>query len=70
MSPDHIVRLADTGAKLERLSYDEPDSITRVQDVDFSSLSAEEMMRLRALLEKSGVGCGVNDAGRQSDGVE
>lgn len=60
MSPDHIVRLADTGAKLERLSYDEPDSITKVQDADFSNLNAEEMMQLRALLEKSGNEYGMN----------
>ena len=54
MTADQIARLSETGARLERLNHDEPSSITRVQDTDFSSLSAEEKWRLRALLIKSG----------------
>lgn len=54
MSADNIVRMADIGAKLERLNRDEPSSIRRVQEVDFSNLDTEEMFTLRALLEKSG----------------
>lgn len=53
MSPENIVRLADIGARLERLNYDEPDSITKVQESDFSNLSVDEMLQLRKLLEKS-----------------
>lgn len=54
ISPDNIVRMADIGTKLERLNRDEPSSIRRVQECDFSNLSTEEMFTLRALLEKSG----------------
>ena len=54
ISADNMVRLADIGAKLERLNRDEPSSIRRVEEIDFSGLTVEEMMQLRALLLKSG----------------
>ena len=53
ISPDNIVRMIDTGARLERLNFDEPDNITEVQGSDFSNLSLEEMLQLRRLLDKS-----------------
>jgi hypothetical protein len=52
-----LAKLIDVGCRLERLNYDEPDSITKVQEADFSNLDTEEMMQLRALLEKSSAGC-------------
>ena len=58
ISPEQISRMMDTGARLERLNYDEPSVISRVQEeVDFSILSIEELVTLRALLEKSGTTC-------------
>lgn len=50
--------MADIGAKLERLNRDEPSNIGRIQEeVDFSNLDVEELITLRALLEKSGTTC-------------
>ena len=58
ISADNAVRMADIGAKLERLNRDEPSVISRVQEeVDFSSLSTEELFTLKGLLEKSGTSC-------------
>lgn len=54
ISADNMVRMADIGAKLERLNRDEPNSIRRVQEMDFSGLTTEEMLQLRELLQKSG----------------
>ena len=58
ISADNSVRMADIGAKLERLNRDEPSNIGRIQEeVDFSNLDIEELVTLRALLEKSGTTC-------------
>jgi hypothetical protein len=54
ISADNSVRMADIGAKLERLNRDEPSNIERVQKNDFSKLNTEELFTLRALLQKSG----------------
>lgn len=54
ISADNSVRMADIGAKLERLNRDEPCNIERVQETDYSKLSTEELFTLRGLLEKSG----------------
>lgn len=53
ISADNMVRLADIGAKLERLNRDEPDNITRVQEADFSNLTTEEKLQLRRLILKN-----------------
>lgn len=54
ISADNSVRMADIGAKLERLNRDEPSSIERVQESDFSKFTTEELFTYRALLLKSG----------------
>jgi hypothetical protein len=53
ISSDNLVRLADTGARLERLNFDEPENITRVEESDYSNLSTEELLQLRKLLLKT-----------------
>lgn len=55
VSPEQMSRMIDVGSRLERLSSDEPSTISRVQEqVDFSNLSVEELLTLKGLLEKSG----------------
>jgi hypothetical protein len=54
ISADNMIRMADIGAKLERLNRDEPSSIERIQESDFSKFTTEELFTYRALLLKSG----------------
>ena len=55
VSPEQMSRMIDVGSRLERLSSDEPSTISRVQEqVDFSNLSVDELVTLKDLLEKSG----------------
>lgn len=60
-----LAKLMDVGCRLERLNQDEPDSITKVQESDFSSLSADEMLQLKNLLEKSSASCNADFSGSQ-----